>query len=182
MKFEVVRNIKIRSNVNTHEALDKIESVFRKIVPSAPFEYKFVEEEYALKFAAEERIGKLASVFGTLAILISFLGVFGLASFVAEQRTKEIGIRKVLGATISNIWRMLSKDFVILVTISCFIAVPLAWYYLDGWLHKYEYRIDISWWVFVMTGLGALSITLMTVSFHAIKAALMNPVKSLRSE
>ena len=147
-----------------------------------PFDYKFADDEYALKFAREERIGKLASVFAVLAIAISCLGLFGLASFVAEQRTKEIGIRKVVGASVFNLWKMLSKDFVVLVLLACFIAIPIAYYFLSNWLEKYEYRIQISWWVFVVTSIAALAITLLTVSYQAIKAALMNPVKSLRSE
>jgi hypothetical protein len=175
-------NIKLNPAIGTGAALSKVESVFKKLIPSAPFEYKFVDEQYALKFAAEERIAKLASVFGLLAILISCLGLFGLASFIAEQRTKEIGIRKVLGASIINVWQMLSKDFVLLVIISCFVAIPAARYYLGMWLEKYEYRIEISWWVLVATGCGALCITLLTVSIQAIKAAMMNPVESLRSE
>jgi putative ABC transport system permease protein len=175
-------NVRIKDGIKASDALAKIEATFKKVIPSAPFDYKFVDEQYALKFAAEERIGKLASFFGSLAIFISCLGLFGLASFVAEQRTKEIGIRKVLGATVTNLWRMLSKDFVLLVILSCFIAVPIAYYFLDGWLQKYSYRIEISWWVFAITGLGAVMITLATVSFQAIKAAFANPVKSLRSE
>ena len=162
-------SIRIKPGLLASDALETIESTFKKVIPSAPFEYKFVDEEYAMKFAAEERIGKLASFFGTLAIFISCLGLFGLASFVAEQRTKEIGIRKVLGATVTNLWRMLSKDFVVLVILSCVIAVPIAYYFLDGWLQKYQYRIEISWWVFVIAGLGAVTITLATVAFRLSK-------------
>ena len=164
------------------DALVKTEAIFKKQVPSVPFDYKFADTEYGLKFAAEERIGKLASVFATLAILISCLGLFGLASFVAEKRTKEIGVRKVLGATVYNLWKMLSMDFVMLVIISCLIAIPVAWYYLHQWLQKYEYRTEISWWIFPVVIAGALMITIITVSFQAIKAAIANPVKSLRSE
>jgi putative ABC transport system permease protein len=108
--------------------------------------------------------------------------LFGLASFVAEQRTKEIGVRKVLGASVLNVWGLLSKDFVVLVLISFGIAAPVAWYFLHNWLQKYEYRTDISWWIFAASGVGALTVTLLTVSFQSIKAALMNPVRSLRSE
>lgn len=175
-------NVRINPQMSTAEALPKIESVFKRIVPSAPFDYNFADQEYALKFAAEERVGKLASVFAVLAILISCLGLFGLASFVAEQRTKEIGIRKVVGASVFNLWKMLSRDFVVLVIIACFIAIPTAYYFLTQWLSKYEYRTDISWWLFAVISLAALVITLLTVSFQAIKAAMMNPVKSLRSE
>src|SRR6267143_1247249 len=126
-------NLKLNPKKSPHESITLIESAFKKYIPLAPFDYKFVDDEYAKKFAAEERVGKLASVFAGLAILISCLGLFGLASFVAEQRTKEIGIRKVLGASVANLWRMLSKDFVLLVIISCFISVPTANYFLQRW-------------------------------------------------
>jgi ABC-type antimicrobial peptide transport system permease subunit len=175
-------NIKINPNVSASQALPKIEAVFKKIIPSAPFEYKFADQEYAAKFAAEENIGRLAAVFGGLAIFISCLGLFGLASFVAEQRVKEIGVRKVLGATVINLWSMLSKDFVLLVIISQLIASPIAYYFMHNWLQHYQYRTNISWWVFAVTALGAIAITLLTVSYQSIKAALANPVKSLRSE
>jgi ABC-type antimicrobial peptide transport system permease subunit len=175
-------NIKINPNVSAGKALPKIEAVFKKIIPSAPFEYKFADQEYAAKFAAEENIGRLAAVFGGLAIFISCLGLFGLASFVAEQRVKEIGVRKVLGATVINLWSMLSKDFVLLVIISQLIAWPIAYYFMHNWLQHYQYRTNISWWVFAATALGAIAITLVTVSYQSIKAALANPVKSLRSE
>jgi putative ABC transport system permease protein len=168
--------------VSMANALPKIETVFRKLIPAVPFTYKFADQEYALKFAAEERIGKLAAFFAILAIFISCLGLFGLASFVAEQRAKEMGIRKVLGATILNLWRMLSKDFLALVILSCFIAIPLAYYFMHNWLQGYQYRTEISWWIFAIAGVGALMITIITVSFQAIKAAVANPVKSLRTE
>ncbi|WP_420148719.1 ABC transporter permease [Spirosoma sp.] len=177
-----VINIKLNPAHSASESLAKIEAVFRKFNPGSPFDYRFTDQEYALKFANEERIGKLALLFTVLAIVISCLGLFGLASFVAEQRTKEIGIRKVLGASVMNLWQMLSKDFVVLVIISCLIAAPTAWYYMNQWLKKYSYHTDISWGIFVAASLGALGITLLTVSFQSIKAALMNPVKSLRSE
>jgi ABC-type antimicrobial peptide transport system permease subunit len=156
--------------------------VFKKFNPGAPFDYTFNDEDYAKKFADEERVGNLATFFTILAIFISCLGLFGLASFVAEQRKKEIGVRKVLGASTYNLWRMLSKEFALLVIISCFIAIPLAWYYLDSWLKQYDYHTPISLWIFILSGFGALAITLLTVSFQAIKAALANPVKSLRTE
>lgn len=175
-------NIRLNANVSVSEAMPKIENVFKKIIPSAPFEYSFVDQEYALKFAAEERVGKLASIFAILAIFISCLGLFGLASFVAEQRTKEIGIRKVLGATLMNVWRMLSKDFIVLVLIACVVSVPVARYLMMEWLQKYNYRINLTVWVFAGTCIAAIVITLATVSFQAIKAGVANPVKSLRSE
>ena len=175
-------NIRLNPAVSASEALPKIEAVFKKIVPTAPFEYKFADQEYATKFAAEERIGNLTLVFTILAIFISCLGLFGLASFMAEARTKEIGVRKVLGASVLNLWGLLSKDFVVLVIIAFFIATPIAYYFLNNWLQQYQYRTEISWWIFVAAGTGALLITLLTVSFQTIKAALANPVKSLRSE
>ncbi len=175
-------NIKLNPNKSTSESIATIESVFKRNISSAPFEYTFVDEEFGDKFEAEERVGKLASVFAVLAILISCLGLFGLASFVAEQRTKEIGIRKVLGASVVQLWRMLSKDFVVLVVISCTLAIPLSLYYMQIWLSNYEYRTTITWHVFVLSGIGALFITLLTVSYQAVKAALMNPVNSLKSE
>ena len=174
--------LRIKATVPVRSALTAIEGVFNKYNPSSPFEYNFVDEEYARKFSVEERIGKLASFFAVLAILISCLGLFGLASFVAEQRTKEIGVRKVLGATILNVWQTLSKDFVVLVIISCFIAIPIAYYFMNQWLQKYQYRADMSWWIFVAAIVGSLLITLITVSFQAIKAAIANPIKSLRTE
>ncbi|MVM37632.1 FtsX-like permease family protein [Spirosoma sp. HMF3257] len=177
-----VINIKLNPARSTSESLAKIESVFRKFNPGSPFDYRFTDQQYALKFAAEERIGKLASGFAILAILISCLGLFGLASFVAEQRTKEIGVRKVLGASVFNVWRLLSKDFIILVIIAFGIATPIAWYFLGNWLQKYEYRTELSWWIFAVSGAGALVVTLLTVSYQSIKAALLNPVTSLRSE
>jgi predicted permease len=175
-------NIKLNPQVSAARALPAIESVFRKLIPSAPFEYQFADQEYDKKFRAEERIGKLAGFFAILAIIISCLGLFGLASFTAEQRTKEIGIRKVMGASVANLWQMLSKDFVILVVISSLIAAPLAWYAMREWLQHYQYRTEMGWWIFALSGLGALLVTLLTVSYQAIRAALINPVQSLRSE
>jgi ABC-type antimicrobial peptide transport system permease subunit len=174
--------MKINPEMASREAISKIETVVKKYNPDAPFEYKFVDEDYARKFGDEERIGKLASFFAALAIFISCLGIFGLASFVAEQKAKEIGVRKVMGASVFTLWKMLSRDFVLLVTISFLIASLLSFYMMNNWLMKYEYRTDISWWVFAVAGMGALVITLATVSYQAIKAALANPVNSLRTE
>ncbi len=178
----LVVTIKINPKTSIKNSLDKIESVFSKYNPAFPFTYKFVDEEYGKKFRDEVRIGKLAGYFAFLAIFISCLGLFGLASFVAEQRTKEIGVRKVLGASVFNVWKLLSKEFVVLVIISLLIAAPTAYYFLDNWLQNYQYRTEISWWIFAAAGIGALLITLATVSFQAIKAAIANPVKSLRTE
>lgn len=174
--------LKINPRANVKDAMAKIEEVFRRVNPGSPFEATFVDEEYARKFGDEKRVGELATFFAILAVFISCLGLFGLASFVAEQRTKEIGIRKVLGASVTNLWRMLSQDFVILVIISSFLAVPVAYYFISDWLKQFEYRTEISWWVFIVSVLGAVLITLLTVSYQAIKASLMNPVKSLRTE
>lgn len=174
--------VKIDPKVSVSEAMPKIEAVFKKIIPAVPFDYKFTDQQFAMKFASEERVGKLASVFSVLAIFISCLGLFGLASFVSEQRTKEIGIRKVVGASVFNLWQMLSKDFVVLTIVACVVAIPVAHFSLNSWLQNYSYRISISEWIFFYVSLGAVLLTLITVSYQAIKAALMNPVNSLRSE
>ena len=174
--------IKIKPTVGMHEALPKINSVISSIAPSVPFDYTFADEAYGVKFRAEERIGTLATIFSALALLISCMGLFGLASYVAERRTKEIGIRKVLGASVAQLWQLLSKDFVVLVFMACLVAVPLAYYFMNDWLMQYQYRTAISWKVFAIASLSALLITLLTVSFQSVKAAMMNPVKSLRSE
>lgn len=174
--------IKIHPQASAHEALRTIEAVCKTYSPSVPFSYRFADEEYAKKFAMEVRVGKLATSFAVLAIFISCLGLFGMASFMAQQRVREIGIRKVLGASIFNLWGLLSKDFVVLVLISICIAVPVGLYCMGNWLDHYAYRATMSWWIFAGAGLGALLITILTVSFQSIKAALMNPVKSLRSE
>ena len=179
---ENVLNVKLNPSSGASGAIDKTESVFKKYNSSQPFVYKFVDEQYERKFDDEQRIGKLSSFFSVLAILISCLGLFGMASFMAEQRTKEIGIRKVLGATVFNLWTLLSKEFIGLILISLLIATPIAYYFMHSWLQHYEYRTQISAWIFLLTAIGAITITLATVSFQAIKAALANPVKSLRSE
>jgi putative ABC transport system permease protein len=174
--------VRLKPSMTTKAALAAIEPVFKRYDPGSPFEYKFVDEEYENKFSDEQRIGHLATVFAILAVFISCLGLFGLASFVAEQRIREIGVRKVLGASLFNLWRLLSTDFVILVIISCAVAIPISGYFLHGWLQQYEYRTPLSWWKFAGASLGALIITLLTVSYQAIRAALMNPVSSLRTE
>jgi ABC-type antimicrobial peptide transport system permease subunit len=184
MDYDNVNFIILKLNLqkSARESIGKIEAVFKKLIPAVPFDYKFADREFTEKFAAEERVGTLSTFFAGLAIFISCLGLFGLASFVAEQRTKEIGIRKVLGASVADLWGMLSRDFVILICISCLIAMPVAWHFMSEWLQKYTYRVSITWWVFVVTGFGALMLTILTVSFQAIKTALANPVKSLKSE
>jgi ABC-type antimicrobial peptide transport system permease subunit len=177
-----VLNIKLSPDLNARDAIAKLEGVFKKYYPATPFEYYFVDQQFDKKFLDEIRVGKLSGFFAILALFISCLGIFGLAAFMAEQRTKEIGIRKVLGASIPMLWKLLSKDFVVLVFISCVLAVPIGYYIMNNWLSNYEYRTQISGWVFLLTCLGALAITLATVSYQAIRAAVMNPVKSLRNE
>jgi putative ABC transport system permease protein len=175
-------DIRINPKLSPHQSLEKIEAAWKQYAPGSPFEYKFTDEQYAQKFSNEERVGKLAGFFTLLAIFISCMGLFGMASFMAEQRTKEIGVRKVLGASVFGLWRLMSIDFVVLVTIALLIATPTAYYFMNGWLQDYKYRADLSWWIFAGTAFGALLITVLTVSYQSIKAALMNPVKSLRSE
>jgi putative ABC transport system permease protein len=174
--------IRLDPTVNAGTALTKIAAVFKRLFPAALFEYSFVDEEFGRKFAAEERTGRLAACFASLAIFISCLGLFGMASFTAERRIKEIGVRKVLGASSLQLWGLLSKDFIGLVGLSFVIAVPPAWYFLHAWLQQYEYRTPLSAWIFLAAGAGALLITLLTVSFQAIRAALANPARSLRTE
>jgi ABC-type antimicrobial peptide transport system permease subunit len=177
-----ILSVRIKPSVPTKVALSKIENVIKKDNPGYPFEYKFVDDSFAKQFATETLIGKLAMVFAILAIFISCLGLFGLAAYTAERRTKEIGIRKVLGASAKGLATLLSSDFLKLVAVSCLIAFPLAWWMMNNWLESYAYRIKIDWTVFIMAGLLAIVIAILTVSFQAIKAALANPVKSLRSE
>jgi ABC-type antimicrobial peptide transport system permease subunit len=184
MDYENVNwiDLKLNPNKSAAESIAKIEAIFKKLIPSATFDYIFADSEFAAKFAAENRIGQLSGFFAILAIFISCLGLFGLASYVAEQRTKEIGVRKVLGASVFSVWKMLSKDFVLLVVISMAIVIPVSYYFMHQWLQNYSYRTDISWWVFALAGISAIIITIITVSYQSIKAALANPVKSLRSE
>ena len=165
-----------------HEAIAQLTAIFSTYNPAFPYDYQFADASYASTFDTEVLVGKLAALIAGLAVLISCLGLFGLAAYMAEQRTREIGIRKVLGASVSALWFQLSKEFILLVLISCVIASPDAFYFLHGWLQKYPYRVDIGAGVFLAAGLMAMAITLLTISFQSIRAALMNPVKSLRSE
>ena len=177
-----VITVRIHPDMATAKALPVIGSVFRKYNPGEPFDYTFNDADYARKFDFESRIGSLATFFAAFAVFISCLGLFGLASFMAEQRKKEIGVRKVLGASMLHLWALLSKDFLVLVSLSFCVAIPVSWYIMHNWLQQYEYRTPISVWIFVSTALTALLITLVTVSFQSIRASLANPVRSLRSE
>lgn len=173
---------RLAPGISPHTAIEKIGKLFAKYNPAYPFTYVFVNEDYDHKFNLETLVGKLAGVFAGLAIFVSCLGLFGLAAYVAEQRTKEIAVRKVLGASITQVWALLSGDFILLVGISCVIASPIALYFLSGWLQKYQYRVAIGPGVFLLSAVVTLVITLITISFQALKTALANPVKSLRSE
>ncbi|HMC84265.1 MAG TPA: FtsX-like permease family protein, partial [Chitinophagaceae bacterium] len=181
MSFNVMQ-IKLNGNNATAKNLEKAEAIFKKYNPEYPFEYKFVDEAYAQKFDNEQRQGVLAALFAGLTILISCLGLFGLATYMAENRIKEIGVRKVLGASVTGITALLSKDFVKLVIISFVIAAPLSYWAMYKWLQDYEYRVSIHWWVFGIACVLSVTIAILTVSYQAIKAALGNPVKSLRTE
>ncbi|HEX4851740.1 MAG TPA: FtsX-like permease family protein, partial [Puia sp.] len=174
--------LKLNPKKSPNESLAEIEKVFKSYSPNQIFEFRFVDKEYGKKFESEVRIGKLASCFAVLAIFISCMGLFGMASFMAEQRIKEIGIRKVLGATVVNVWKLLTWDFAFMVIVSLFIAIPLAYYFMHNWLQHYSYRASLSWWIFLSAGVGAMTITILTVSYQSIRAALSNPVKNLRSE
>ena len=176
--FNVI-NIRLKSGVND---LKKAETVFKKYNPDYPFDYKFIDEEYASKFDDMQKVGTLATLFAGLAIVISCLGLFGLATFMAESRIKEIGIRKVLGASVANLTSMLSSNFMKLVFISLLIATPIAWWLMSNWLKEYPYHITLHWWTFALAGLISIIISLATVSYQSFKAALTNPVKNLRTE
>jgi putative ABC transport system permease protein len=159
-----------------------IQDKWKAMVPERPFSYRFLDDAFNQMYDEEQRVGKIALSFALLAILIASLGLFGLAIYMAEQRTKEIGVRKVLGATVSDIASMLSKDFLRLVVIAAVFAFPLAWWFMHTWLQDFAYRVNISWWIFILAAVIALAIALATVGFQAIKAAVANPVKSLRTE
>jgi len=164
------------------DALAVLESANKQYNPLFPFDYIFADDAFKQQYHDEIIIGKLSDVFALLAIIVSCMGLFGLAMFIAEQRTKEIGIRKVLGASVSGIFKMLSKDFLQLIIIASLIAFPAAWWAMQKWLQGYTYKTNISWWLFAASGLLTLIIALITISFQSIKAAIANPVKSLRTE
>jgi putative ABC transport system permease protein len=173
---------RLAPNVPTTAALERLRLIFNKYRPEFPFTYHFVDDKYAEKFAVEKLVGRLAGIFAALAIFISCLGLFGLIACVAEQRTREIGIRKVLGASVAQVLVLITREFIVLVGISCLIASAVSVYFLRHWLDGYFYRIQLGVGVFVWSALGAIVIAIFTVSFQAVKAALMNPVESLRAE
>lgn len=175
-------DMRINPKAGMHRAMDAIRKICKTYDPGTPINFNFVDQVYAHKFRAEERVGALAGLFAALAIFISCLGLFGMASYMAEQRVKEIGVRKVLGATVVDLWGLLSKEFVYLVGLSFVIAVPVAYYFMHGWLQHYTYRTSLSWWLFGGAGLAAMVIALLTVSYHGVRAARANPVNALRSE
>lgn len=181
MTFNVMQ-IKLNGNNSTTKNMDKAAAIFKKYNPDYPFDAKFVDEAYASKFESEKLQGQLAGLFAGLTIFISCLGLFGLATYVAENRVKEIGIRKILGASVAGITTLLSKDFVKLVMVSFLIAAPMAWWGMHKWLQHYTYRVNIEWWVFALAAFLSVMIALLTVSYQSIRAAISNPVKSLRAE
>ncbi|MEK7256791.1 MAG: FtsX-like permease family protein, partial [Bacteroidota bacterium] len=166
----------------TQEVIAHVKAVWERFLPELPFDYQFLDAQYDQLYEAEQRQGKIFVGFALLAILVACLGLFGLARFVAQQRVKEIGVRKVLGATTPGIVGLLSKDFLKLVIVALVVASPVAWYFMNKWLENFAYRIDIQWWVFVAAGAAAVAIAFLTVSFQSVRAALANPVESLRSE
>ncbi|MFT4203122.1 MAG: ABC transporter permease [Chitinophagaceae bacterium] len=174
--------MKLNPARSVQSSLQETEKIFKKYIPNAPFDYTFVDKDYAKKFTGTQRIGNLALSFSVFAIILNALGLIGLTGFIAEQKTKEIGIRKVLGASVSNLWLMLSKEFIVLVGIACLVSVPLAYGYMQRWLSQYEYRTSIPWWLLVACALLTVLLTLLAVSYYGIKAARANPVKSLRTE
>ncbi len=180
---EGIRTLLVRYNTsNLPQFIGQVQKTFNESLPNTAFDYEFVDKHVAQLYASEEKTAHTATIFSVLAIFIACLGLFGLAAFTAEQRTKEIGVRKVLGATIAGITQLLSKDFLKLVLVAFLIAVPVAYWLMHKWLLNFAYRTEISWWVFAFAGVVAVIIALATVSFQAIKAAIANPVKSLRTE
>jgi putative ABC transport system permease protein len=175
-------NIRMNDKLPASKSIALMKPIFDRYNPAFPFEYQFADEQYAKKFNYEELVGNLAAIIAVLIVFISCLGLFGLASFTAEQRIKEIGVRKVLGASVQSLWRLLSMDFVMLVLIACAIAIPVAWYATNEWLKQYDYKINIGAGVFLLVVMVAIAITLLTVSYQAIRAASANPVKNLRTE
>ena len=174
--------IRIKEGIAFNKAIPKIKEAYNNVLPKNPFNYQFVDNQYLNKFRAEEKMASLASMFTIIALLISALGLFGLSAFIAEKRTKEIGIRKVLGASVFNLWQLLSKDFGLLVLLAFLIALPISIYFLQTWLNDYEYQVPMYWWIYALGGICCLMVTLITVSYHSIKAARSNPIQSLQTE
>jgi putative ABC transport system permease protein len=170
------------TGADANKAIAAVEDAWKKYSPEYPFNYSFVDEDYDAMYKTELRTGMLFNIFSVVAILISCLGLFGLAAYTAQVKTKEIGIRKVLGASVVNIVQLLAKDFISLVLVALVIAIPLGWWAMHNWLQDYAYRINLGWWVFVLAGVIAILIAIITVSMHALRAALANPVKSLKAE
>jgi putative ABC transport system permease protein len=181
-KSGTVLTIRIKRDADLAEALAKTEAIFKINNPGYPFEYRFLDEEFNQLFSTESLIGNLAGIFSVLAIFISCLGLFGLSAYTAEQRRKEIGIRKVLGASTQGLAGLLSMEFLKLVALSCILAFPISWWAMHIWLQDYQYRTTIHWWIFALAGIVSLTIALVTVSFQAIKVAITNPIRSLRTE
>ena len=170
------------TTTNLPSTIESVKNVFEQTLPDFVYEYKFLDDKIDGFYKQENQLSALYKIFAAIAILLSCLGLYGLASFMAVQRIKEVGIRKVLGATAGSIVYLFSKEFIILIAIAFAIATPIAWYYMHQWLQDYAYRINISWWLFAAGGIAAIIIALTTISFQAIKAAMANPVNSLRSE
>lgn len=173
---------RVNPHTNLPTLISSIQSIYKKYDQDTPFSYTFMDEAFNKQYKAEDRLASIFSIFTYITIILAAMGLFGLAAFTIEQRTKEIGIRKVLGAKLSNITTLLSKDFLKMVVLSLVIASPVAWWAMDNWLHNFAYRIAVPWWVFVLAGIVAITTTVITISYHSIRAALANPVKSLRSE
>ncbi|NIG55786.1 ABC transporter permease [Chitinophaga sp. Cy-1792] len=174
--------IKLNPALTPHQALTKVEKIFKQYNPNAPFDYRFINDEFNNKFKAEEKAGRLTLFFAILAIFISCMGIFGLATFMADQRTREIGIRKVLGATVLELWATISGEFLVLTVVSFVVAAPLIWVFIEQWLNGYEYRMKISIWTFLVIAILTLMITLCTISYQALKAAMANPSRSLKTQ
>jgi ABC-type antimicrobial peptide transport system permease subunit len=170
------------ATINIASTMQSVQEIWQKTFPNSVYEYKFLDEKIESFYKQEAQLSQLYKIFAAIAIFLSCLGLYGLASFMAVQRIKEVGIRKVLGATAGNIVYLFSKEFIVLISIAFLIATPLAWYFMNKWLQDYVYRINISWWLFAAGGLVAIVIALATISFQAVKAAIANPVKSLRTE
>lgn len=164
------------------EFLASLKQQWESFAPTAPFSYSFLDDRFAKVYVSEQKIEQILTLFSSLTIFIACLGLFGLATYTAEQRTKEIGVRKVLGASVGSLVALLSKDFLKLILIALVIASPIAWWGMNQWLKEFAYKVTIDWWIFALAGLLAIGIALLTVSYQSIKAALINPVKSLRSE